>query len=101
MNERPPIERNISQILVGGVTLSALLLIVGMILFIARDILGLKDGIDRVFLFAGIFLLMGTPIFRILTTTVLFVQQRDWLFTSYSLWVLLTLTVSIVITLLL
>lgn len=71
-----PLERTIEVVLMGGLLVSAGLLLAGLTL-------------DRVDLLKwGILVLMTTPVARAVVVTIGLLRARDWLFAAVSLWIL-------------
>ena len=77
------LDRTIEVVLMGGLAVSASLLVAGLTL-------------DRTeFLRWGILVLMATPVARALVVTVEMLRERDWLFAAVSLWILAVLASSV------
>ncbi len=109
-------EHIVSRTLMTGITVSGCLLIVGFVLYAAQP---LWHGADIpiadfawlhqltnaspgevllnpfIFLYAGIFTLMITPILRLLITGWTFFLERDWHYVSITLIVLVVISISI------
>ena len=75
-NGPTPLDRAVEVVLTAGLTLSGLLLLIGL----------LWGGTP--FLRWGVILLLFTPVARVLVVTVGLARQKDWLFTLISLWIL-------------
>lgn len=73
------LEKAIEGALTGGVLLSGLLLLAGLL----SGMPGLLRG--------GVVLLMLTPVARVLVLTIALLHERDYFFGGISLWVLLVL----------
>lgn len=105
--EAQSMESLLSYILLIGVSLSALLIFLGIILvhihppqqfpgFVATLREGLRwDGYSLLVL--GFLLLLATPIMRVVFSFVLFLLAKDWTYTLLTLLVLLILIASIIL----
>jgi len=109
------IEKLISYLLRAGIILSALFLATGFILYLpvsSADIssieyaetfrtgfleLNLTDlAVNPLsYMFAGILILMSTPVLRVALTIYLFAYEKDWKYVSISAVVLLIIVLSI------
>ena len=76
------LDRTIEVVLMGGLAVSAALLVAGLAL-------GRAD-----FLRWGILVLMTTPVARVVVVTGGLLLRRDWVFAAVSLWILGVLTFS-------
>ncbi|MGB9607302.1 MAG: DUF1634 domain-containing protein [bacterium] len=104
-NER--FELILSYVLLIGVSLSALLIFIGIILSylhhlpVQRDVLSLlKQGAHYkgyLILALGFILLLATPIMRVIFSMFLFLLYKDWTYVLISLLVLIILITSIVL----
>jgi uncharacterized membrane protein len=106
-------ERWISRVLWGGVLLSSVLIVLGMLLLVVRDGSNPDTGPIRLSvssLFAGLpgldpysviglglFVLILTPFSRVLISIGSFVEERDTAFVSMTLFVLAVLLVSVAV----
>ena len=77
------LDRTIEVVLMGGLAVSAALLVAGLAL-------GRAD-----FLRWGILVLMTTPVARVVVVTIGMLRERDWLFAAVSLWILSVLGSSV------
>jgi len=77
------LDRTIEVVLMGGLAVSAALLVAGLAL-------GRAD-----FLSWGILVLMTTPVARVVVVTIGMLRERDWLFAAVSLWILAVLGSSV------
>ena len=77
------LDRIVEGVLTGGLALSALLLLAGLL-----------SGNRRTLLWAGVLVLLLTPVARVVVVTVAFLQQRDWVFALVSIWILAVLASS-------
>ena len=77
------LDRTIEVVLMGGLAVSAALLVAGLAL-------GRAD-----FLRWGILVLMTTPVARVVVVTIGMLRERDWLFAAVSLWILAVLASSV------
>jgi len=77
------LDRTIEVVLMGGLAVSASLLVAGLTL----------DRTD--FLRWGILVLMATPVARAVVVTGEMLRERDWLFAAVSLWILAVLASSV------
>ncbi len=71
------LDRVVEGVLTAGLALSGLLLLAGLL-----------AGNRRTLLWAGVLVLLLTPVARVVVVTVAFLQQRDWTFALVSLWIL-------------
>jgi uncharacterized membrane protein len=77
------LDRTIEAVLMGGLAVSAALLVAGL-------------ALDRtVLLHWGILVLMATPVARALVVAVEMLREQDWLFAAVSLWILAVLGASV------
>ena len=77
------LDRTIEVVLMGGLAVSAVLLVAGL-------------ALDReVLLRWGILVLMATPVARVVVVTFGMLRERDWLFAAISVWILSVLGSSI------
>ena len=78
--------------LTAGVATSATLLAAGLALWLTR-----ADSPSAGFLLqAGLFVLMATPILRVVVSIVEYIRMRDWFFVATTLAVLSVLTVTVI-----
>lgn len=77
------LDRTIEVVLMGGLAVSAALLVAGLAL-------GRAD-----FLRWGILVLMTTPVARVVVVAIGMLRERDWLFAAVSLWILAVLGSSV------
>ncbi len=87
-NELNRLEDLLGRVLVTGVIASATTLGLGL----AIDLL---TGRGHLVLMVGLFLLMATPIFRVMVSLVEYIRIRDWFFTATTGAVLLVLLTSV------
>jgi uncharacterized membrane protein len=77
------LDRTIEVVLMGGLAVSAALLVGGL-------------ALDREALLRwGILVLMATPVARVVVVTIGMLRERDWLFAAISVWILSVLGSSI------
>ena len=89
------LEVQIGRMLAAGVTISALLLAIGLGMWLfdpGRNALWLLN--------AGLVVLMATPILRVIVSFAEYVAMRQWFFAVVTTVVLLELTVTVVVALL-
>ena len=77
------LDRTIEVVLMGGLAVSAALLVAGLAL-------GRADLLRW-----GILVLMTTPVARVVVVTIGMLRERDWLFAAVSLWILAVLGSSV------
>ncbi len=95
MSERDQLdelERQLGRLLRAGVTLSTLTLAAGLIAALA----GAGTGFASTLLAVGVVILIGTPIARVVVSSVAYALRRDWTFMVLTLVVLGELVASIV-----
>ncbi len=95
MSERDQLdelERQLGRLLRTGVTLSTLTLAAGLIAALA----GAGTGFASTLLAVGVVILIGTPIARVVVSSVAYALRRDWTFMVLTLVVLGELVASIV-----
>ena len=80
--EPRPLEKAVGRILLGGVCASGFLVAAGLTRTLA---LGIDDRAARVWLLTGLFILIGTPIGRILFLAAGFAKSREWRFCAICL----------------
>lgn len=109
--ELQKVELMIGRILAFGTYISALLMIVGIILtffkpsgtFVAHDLFSMSKTVTSLiqlnpdtYLLVGLFLLILTPVLRVLISIILFVKQKDTVYTCITIGVLIILIISMV-----
>lgn len=77
------LDRTIEVVLMGGLAVSAALLVAGLAL-------GRADLLRW-----GILVLMTTPVARVVVVTIGMLRERDWLFAAVSVWILAVLASSV------
>jgi len=87
------LEVQIGRMLVAGVTLSALLLAIGLVMWLFDP--GYWNALWL--LNAGLIVLMATPILRVIVSLAEYVGMRQWFFVAVTTLVLLELTVTVVV----
>jgi uncharacterized membrane protein len=85
-----PFERVLGHTLGIGVASATALLAAGLLLSLLHP-----SGLSAVLLQAGLLVLMGTPIARVLLSCVEYVRQRDWFFAANAFGVLVVLGITI------
>jgi Protein of unknown function (DUF1634) len=85
------LEVHLGRLLLAGVLSAAAFLAVGLGLWMARIAPHLADQC----LAAGLFILMGTPIMRVIVSLAEYVRMRDWFFVFTTLTVLGVLLVTV------
>jgi uncharacterized membrane protein len=85
------LEVHLGRLLVVGVTLSASCLAVGVVLWLVTP--GSR-GAARL-LQAGLFILMATPILRVVVSIAEYIRMRDWFFVVTTLAVLAVLATTV------
>lgn len=89
------LEERIGHVLGVGTTISTVILAVGLAMWF---VLGPAPIVQQI-LGAGIFVLIATPIGRVIASTVGFTIQRDWHMVRMTVLVLLSLALSVVVAL--
>ena len=84
----PRFERTLIRAMLVGVSLSASLLALGLVLRLASDASGTADTFV---LSAGLIVLMATPVLRVVLSIAEAIRQRDWF------WLWATLAVAVVL----
>jgi uncharacterized membrane protein len=77
------LDRTIEVVLMGGLAVSAALLVAGLAL-------GRSDLLRW-----GMLVLMTTPVARVVVVTIGMLRERDWLFAAISIWILAVLGSSV------
>jgi hypothetical protein len=85
-------ESALGRVLGAGILASTVCLAAGLPLALS----GTAVAVARLLLGAGLFLLMATPIARVVVSIVTYARRRDWLFAVLTLIVLLELGASVV-----
>ena len=89
------LEVHLGRLLMGGVLLSAAMLFVGLVLWVA----GIAPAFSNRVLAVGLMILMATPILRVVVSLVEYARMRDWFFVATTLFVfgvlLVTLTIAL------
>ena len=112
MKEKKTIERKISIVMRIGVSIAALFMIIGFLLLLIEDINSINtyNSIDFIeliknltnfnpysFMMLGIFLLILTPVLRVLLSIILFIKEKDKLYTLITFFVLIILIISFIV----
>lgn len=85
------LEEHLGRLLVTGVTISAILLLIGLVLFVVVP----ANAIGGVLLTVGLFVLMGTPMLRVVVSFAEYVRMKDWFFMATTIVVLGVLATSV------
>jgi uncharacterized membrane protein len=85
------LETRLGHLLVTGVVVSASALAVGLLIWLFAP----SSPIANVLLRAGLFVLMATPILRVVVSVVEYIRMRDWFFVATTLAVLAVLGVTL------
>ena len=85
------LEAMLGHVLLAGVLSSSACLALGLVLWMAG---GFPVAANRV-LAAGLIVLMGTPILRVVVSLVEYLRMRDWLFAATTLVVLGVLLITV------
>jgi uncharacterized membrane protein len=85
------LERLIGVVLRAGVMVSSTCLAVGLVLSLATG-----GAVAAALLNVGIVVLLATPLARVIVSTVQYIGERDWLFATLTVVVLLELVASAV-----
>ena len=85
------LEVTLGRLLQLGITLAAVFLAGGLILWMVRG----PSGVAGMVLTGGLIILMATPIMRVAVSLVAYIRMRDWFFvvTTVMVFVLLGVTV--------
>jgi uncharacterized membrane protein len=85
------LEARLGRLLVTGVTISAAALGVGLLIWLIAP----SSTAANLLLKIGLFVLMATPILRVIVSAVEYFRMRDWFFVATTLAVLAVLGVTI------
>jgi len=85
------LEARLGRLLLTGVTISAAALGVGLLIWLIAP----SSPAANLLLKIGLFVLMATPILRVIVSAVEYVRMRDWFFVATTLAVLAVLGVTI------
>jgi uncharacterized membrane protein len=85
------LEARLGRLLVTGVTISAAALGVGLLIWLIAP----SSTAANLLLKIGLFVLMATPILRVIVSAVEYIRMRDWFFVATTLAVLAVLGVTI------
>jgi uncharacterized membrane protein len=85
------LEEHLGRLLVTGVTISASMLFVGLVLFVVAP----ANAIGGTLLTIGLFTLMGTPMLRVVVSFAEYVRMKDWFFMATTIVVLAVLATSV------
>lgn len=89
------LERHLGRLLVTGVATSATLLAIGLGLWLSNP-----QSVAALWLLnAGLMVLMGTPIVRVMVSFAEYVGMRQWFFAGVTIVVLVELSVTVLIAL--
>ena len=89
------LEAHLGRLLLAGVLSAAALLAVGLALWL----MGVSPRAADWILNAGLFVLMATPILRVMVSVAEYARMRDWFFVATTLTVLLVLLVTVLVAL--
>lgn len=87
------LERHLGRLLVTGVSASAILLTVGLGLWLAN----VQSPVALVLLNAGLVVLMATPILRVVVSFAEYVVMGQWFFAGVTILVLAELSVTVLV----
>jgi uncharacterized membrane protein len=85
------LEQRLGALLRAGVTASAVVLIAGLAIWMIQPDRPLSAGLLQ----AGLFMLMATPMIRVVVSLAGYVRMRDWLFVATTAAVLVELGLSV------
>ena len=85
------LEKHLGRLLITGVTVSAVLLLAGLGLFLLSP----GSSLSARLLTIGLFTLMGTPMLRVVVSFAEYVRMRDWFFMATTIIVLMVLAASV------
>jgi len=85
------LEQRLGALLRAGISASTLVLVAGLALWMAQP----DRPLSTTLLQAGLFMLMGTPIVRVVVSLAGYVRMRDWLFVATTAAVLVELGLGI------
>ncbi|HEX6976668.1 MAG TPA: DUF1634 domain-containing protein [Vicinamibacterales bacterium] len=89
------LEEHLGRLLVTGVVVSAITLLAGLVLYLFLP----GSAASSWLLTAGLFVLMGTPMLRVVVSFVEYVRMRDWFFMTTTVIVLAVLATSVFVAL--
>ena len=95
MSSNRTLDVRLGRLLGVGVTISTILLGVGLVWHLSAP----AAPLPGMCLAAGLFILMATPTLRVLVATMTFIRERDWLFAVFAGAVFAVLIISVVIAL--
>jgi hypothetical protein len=78
------LEIHLGRLLLGGVLTAAAFLAVGLAMWMGSVKVPIADRLLTI----GLFILMGTPILRVLVSVVEYIRMRDWFFVATTVIVL-------------
>jgi uncharacterized membrane protein len=87
------LETHLGRLLLGGVIFSAVLLAAGLLL----TFVGLQGALPLRLMTYGLFVLMATPILRVVLSVVEYIRMRDWFFVITTAAVLAVLFVTVAV----
>lgn len=85
------LEEHLGRLLVTGVTISAIMLLVGLGLVLLAP----GSALGGRLLTVGLFVLMGTPMLRVVVSFAEYVRMKDWFFMATTIIVLAVLATSV------
>lgn len=85
------LEEHLGRLLVTGVTISAIMLLVGLGLVLLAP----GSALGERLLTVGLFVLMGTPMLRVVVSFAEYVRMKDWFFMATTIIVLAVLATSV------
>jgi uncharacterized membrane protein len=90
------LEEHLGRLLVTGVIVSATVLLVGLTWYFVDA----GSAVSHTFLVAGLFVLMATPMLRVVVSFSEYVRMKDWFFVATTLVVMGVLALSVAFALL-
>jgi uncharacterized membrane protein len=86
------LELRIGRVLRLGIRASSVCFAIGLVLMLADA----ETGLARLLSLVGLVILLATPVARVIMSSISYLRERDWLFVSLTLIVLVELAASVV-----
>lgn len=87
------LEDQLGRLLIAGVATSAVVLLAGLVLFLVSP----SSALSSWLLTIGLFVLMATPMLRVVVSFVEYIRMKDWFFVLTTLIVLGVLATTVVL----
>jgi uncharacterized membrane protein len=87
------LEEQLGRLLITGVIVSAIALMAGLALYVVNP----SSGLSSTLLTVGLFVLMATPMLRVVVSFVEYIRMKDWFFMATTVVVLGVLAMTVIL----